>query len=412
MMAPFPRPFALIHFFESQGWLKPLDGVYNDTTSTITALATHHACEYLQRSRWANSVHASNLDSADHMIEHGLRKVSSSREIKLLSWREQLGGNKRVFTYGEKHDQRSVEIVGYMSIIKQYLNGNLPDTEKIRRVGELEEELYYARLSDSTIPAVEISAYTNRFLISARTGENLAYHVLPHTPCSEHEGIARRILELLNSLVRFTNARPSLVESAEPERTEKIVRCVESIALWTGYAYCSANAYIDAQRLAERVAAELPRTPHYDPKSPNIVQERDGALRLVDLDNAVTMRSAAGVVRAHVAFDPLLSLAIEQRIELTESLDSAVYYTTYRAARAIERGARVPFAEWIPHARRRAQGHVENWKMLLSTPQVRARYPGMASLADRVHIPDLHVSVQLPERTDPPITRGEPTSDR
>lgn len=377
------------------------------TTGTFTVSELQQAYRYLQRaSVRAPDYVAQDLRSSDECVERGLRRTNNSHNYALMSWRKDALSDKQVLTFGEGIDRKMREAFPFLPIIKIYLNGDRPDSEKIIRVGELEEELYYARLKDSSIPAAGISAYTSRFLHAARTGRNLAYEILPSLPSAEHPGIAQRVLDMVDGFTEFAIRHPHLVSAARADRVEeKMTRFIQTISTAAG---CDPNdlcAHNDGERLIDDLLSEGLVMPQWDATTTNIVLEDDGTLRQIDLDNAVAQRYTCGFVRSHIAFDPAIALPFDERMSLTDSLPSAAFYTTYRAARVMERDELVPFENWIPIAERRSRGFVENWRALFALPEARERYPVIAELAARIDPSGLRIAAKISSSAKPPIMR-------
>ena len=378
------RPHPIIKHLEERGWLPPDEAGERMTTESTTIRELRSTLLYLRRSRAVGQDAAAALAQADRSISNALHRVGASSRFELLSWRDQYTSDKNIKAFGEKLASAIRASIPYRFIIKQYLSGGRPDTEKTRRIGTLKEELYYARESDPRVPAAPISAYTNEYLLSLRTDRNLAYDVLPTTPADQHAAIADELDLIVDGFLAYLAGRPELTESTEPERIQqKFAACVQSIAVRAGAMGSIDRLLAESQQVARAVIDEGLVVPHLDPKTPNFIQEEDGTLRLVDMDNAVTIRTSRDVLRAHVAFDPLLELPMGERLARVRSIETAIFYTTYRSTRAIERRENVPFAQWRGAVMRRAQGHIGNWQSLCALPEVRSRYPTIADLAVR-----------------------------
>ena len=354
------------------------------TTESTTIRELRSTLLYLRRSRASGQDETAAIEQADRSITTALHRVGASSRFELLSWRDQYTSDKNIKAFGEKLASAIRKSIPYRFIIKQYLSGGRPDTEKTRRIGTLKEELYYARELEPSLPAAAISAYTGEYLLSLRTDRNLAYDVLPSIPTDQHTAVADTLDRITDGFLAYLATRPELTDATEPERVgQKLAACLQSIAVRVGAMGSIDRLLSEAQRVSDVVVGQGLVLPHLDPKTPNFIQEEDGLLRLVDMDNAVTIRTSRDVLRAHVAFDPLFSLRLEERLARIDRMETALFYTTYRAARAIERRENVPFTQWHDTVTRRARGHVGNWESLCVLPEILATYPAIADLATR-----------------------------
>lgn len=304
---------------------------------------------------------------ADRYIWRALTKAGSSERFRLLSWRmyqDTHPGGKEVVTFGGMIDDVIAKAVDQRLIIKRYTRGDAADSEKMLRLGELYESLYYTP-AESPAPLTEICAYTDEFMLSIRRGENISYEFLPGLApdADEQTRIYIDIQHATDSLSEAVQRYPWLLAHARDEPYD-IAELRSDTVLSNFMRGKRRKEYLRAaERSRDRIVSMLSGewVPQTDPQGTNILLDH-GRLRFIDLEGAISRRISKSHRDAHIWMEPGISCDGSLILPLAERLDrltdpyGAYHYLKQRIAGALAHGHSVPWHDWIPTARKRLNG--------------------------------------------------------
>jgi len=294
------------------------------------------------------------------MLVDAVTRSSSGRDIKMVFWSK--SPHTSVYTFDKPFgflDGRIASAFDFSLIVKEYFTSRGdPDIFKVMAVGKLYKALYAQRKASPSFPHCEITARTMRRIISRRSGKLLAFE---HTaPDGELRSTARAVADAASSLVSYCDKHygGAPVDSYAEKTMRRASRLLPFLPL-ESRSLLRRTLRRDAAAIAQHLENAV-LLPHVDPTSKNIVLERDGSLRFIDLEKVLELRVNAQHLFAHVWFDPVYPFSFDERAGLLgeKGLPAAGYYLLSRVSRALDGRLRSPFVQWDEAVRKRFDGYV------------------------------------------------------
>lgn len=387
---PYPL-FDHIEGFDTD----PISCLETMSTVTKTTKSIQAAFSYLVRAKKHKEIAqvVSDLESADEFLDRALGKIDSSDRFQLLTWRmypDSVCASKFAMTFGLELERRINHLFPHTLIIKKYTNKSKPDTEKIMRLGHLYEQIHHAHKINSQVPLAEISAHTLKYIISMRTGDNLAYtdnHLTKDT--------LQTILDESLYLGRMADRMSHVVDLANKENYFKKeirnkIRLNKHIP--AKHLIGKARMFIDSMELTRQIVNDE-FVPQSDPQPANITVE-NGRYRHIDLEGVVSARITSRHLAAHLFMEPLTDLSFDERMALIgeEGISAAYHYLESRIATILTYGYCVPYELWKPITKKRLMGFFELFHLM--NKELAGKYKTAEVYRDHI-TPDLAQQVVL-----------------